>query len=55
MSKTTDSVFIAEITEDHPVFKAALSAYTGVKTAQVRKNIMDVVKATISAYDKCRK
>ena len=53
MSKTTDSVFIAEITEDHPVFKAALSAYTGVKTAQVRKNIMDVA-SFLNGYDKMK-
>lgn len=45
--KTTN--LIAEITEDHPIFLAALSQYDGVKTYQVKQTIMKMVKATVEA------
>ena len=35
MSKTNN--LIAELTEDHPIFKAALAAYNDVRTVQAKK------------------
>ena len=51
MSNTPNTNLADVITEDHPVYKAALSAYDGVKTCQVRNSILKVVKATLNAYD----
>ena len=43
---------LAELTEDHPIYKAGLAAYNGVRTVQVRKTIMDITKAVIKELDK---
>lgn len=49
MSKTKQ--ILAELTEDHPVFKAAMAAYDGVKTIQAKKTVMDIVKAALEACE----
>lgn len=49
MSKTKQ--ILAELTEDHPVFKAAMAAYDGVRTIQAKKTVMDIVKATLETCD----
>lgn len=45
MSKTNN--LIAELTEDHPIFKAALAAYNDVRTVQAKKTVMNIVIATL--------
>lgn len=50
MSKTKQ--ILAELTEDHPVFKAAIAAYDGVRTVQAKKTVMDIVKAVLKACER---
>lgn len=49
MSKTNN--LIAELTEDHPIFKAALAAYNDVRTVQAKKTVMNIVIATLKEMD----